>query len=161
MIKSPLKYIVLVIFVVVVGAGFAAWFILFRQKPVVVPVAKHVPIHHFAYKINIDSLVVHYDQVDPNENLSSILSPLASAQLIDRISKETRDVFDVRKIRAGQPYAWITKKSGGSKALYFIYEINDIDYVVYDLRDSLRAWVDHKDVVKKIKSVSGTIYSSL
>jgi len=154
------KLYVLLIGVAVILLIISSYF--FLRKKAVPPVVVKPPVEHrFAYNINIDSLEVRYDQVNAGENLSAILSPIVSAGIIDRISRETRDVFDVRKIRIGNTYACITKKSDSLKALYFVYEVNDTSYVVYDLRDSLRAYMDHKNVIKKIRSVSGTIYSSL
>src|ERR1017187_2971714 len=67
-----------------------------QEAPVKIkPLIKHL----FAYKINIDSLNIQYGKVANNQNLSAILTPFVSGQLIDRISKETGDIFDVRKIR--------------------------------------------------------------
>jgi murein DD-endopeptidase MepM/ murein hydrolase activator NlpD len=114
-----------------------------------------------AFNINIDSLHLTTNAVKNGQNLSEILTPYCTPQLIDRIAKETRVVFDVRKIRPGNKYAIISTADSLHKTLYFIYEINDVDFVVYDLRDSLRAYLDKKDVSTSIKTASGTITTSL
>ncbi len=152
-------YVLLIAIVVIILVPVSYFFIIRKSTPL--PGPRPLVVHHFAYRINIDSLSVHYGEVEHNENLSGLMAKLVPSQLIDRISKDTREVFDVRRIRVGNQYAWISTKSDSLKALYFIYEINDFDYVVYDLRDSLKVYLDHKNVVKKIKTVSGTIYSSL
>src|ERR1017187_375012 len=54
--------------------------------------------HRFAYKINIDSLNIQYGKVKNIQNLSTILSPFISANMIDRIARETGNIFDVRKV---------------------------------------------------------------
>ncbi|MCK9219832.1 MAG: peptidoglycan DD-metalloendopeptidase family protein [Bacteroidales bacterium] len=113
------------------------------------------------YKIKLDSLQVSYGTVANNENLSDILSPVVSGQIIDKIAKETREIFDVRKLHTGNRYAFITTRDTAHKTLYFVYEINQIDFVVYDFRDSLNVYKDKKRVNRLIKSAQGTITSSL
>lgn len=159
------RYVKLLLFsVVLIGAiGIAIPFIWDLIKPVeeVPLIIKPLIKHRFAYKINIDSLKIQYGKVANNQNLSSILAPFVSGQLIDRISKETGNIFDVRKIRTGHKYARITTQDLFSKTLLFIYEINDVDYIVYDFRDSLHVYQDKKKVSIVRKAATGIIYSSL
>ena len=154
----------LLLFVMLFGIiGIAIPFLWVLIKP-----AEEVPViikplikHKFAYKINIDSLKIKYGKVANNQNLSAILTPFVSGQLIDRISKETGNIFDVRKIRTGHKYARITTKEASPETLFFIYEINDVDYVVYDFSDSLRVYQDKKKVSVVRKGATGTIHTSL
>jgi murein DD-endopeptidase MepM/ murein hydrolase activator NlpD len=126
------------------------------------PAAQKPPVkQHLAYKINLDSLEINYGTVKEGQNLSAILDGHVSPQMIDRIARETRGVFDVRKIRTGGKFARITAKDSLHRTLYFVYEVNAIDFVVYDFRDSLRAYTDKKKVTTVVKSASGTIKSSL
>ena len=154
------KYFLVVIISLVIIAIPVVWIILRPAKEVPVLV-KPLIKHKFAYKLNIDTLNISYGKVANNQNLSSILSSFVSGQLIDRISKETGDIFDVRKIRTGHKYAQITTRGTSPESLYFIYEINDVDYVVYDFRDSLRVYLDKKKVSIVRKTASGTIKTSL
>ena len=126
------------------------------EKAVIPP-----PPVHTAFKINLDSLNIVYGTVANNQNLSTILSGYVSNELIDRIAKNTSDVFDVRKFKAGNRYARIVSKDTLKTTQYFVYEINPIDYVVYDFRDSLKAYKDKKKVTRAIKTATGTITSSL
>jgi murein DD-endopeptidase MepM/ murein hydrolase activator NlpD len=154
-----LVLIVVVLVILVMGVPFL-WYLM-KPAEVVPVITKPIQKHRFAYKINIDSLDVQYGKVKNNQNLSTILSPLVSPNLIDRIAKETGSVFDVRKVRTGQQYAAITDRKNPRNTLYFIYEINNIDYVVYDLRDSLRVYPDKKKVSVVKKTAQGTINTSL
>ncbi len=115
----------------------------------------------FAYKINLENLDIQYGKVTTNQNLAAILSPYISAQLIDRIARTTTGLFDVRKIKAGHSYARIVKKDSTRKTLYFIYEINEIEFIVYDFCDTLKVFKDKKKVAKRIKTAKGQINSSL
>ena len=114
-----------------------------------------------AYYINIDTLDIVYGEVERNQNLSEILAPHVSYQLIDQIARTTRKVFDVRKIRPGNRYALITSSDSLKKTYYFIYEITNTDFVVYDFRDSLKVFRDEKKVDKTVKTATGTITTSL
>jgi murein DD-endopeptidase MepM/ murein hydrolase activator NlpD len=151
--------LVVIIGIIVVAVPFL-W-VLIRQSEEAPVVVKPLIKHHYAYKINIDTLIIQYDKVKNNQNLSSILEPFISGQMIDKISKKTRDIFDVRKIRTGHKYARITTKDPDPETLFFIYEINDVDYVVYDFMDSLRVYQDKKKVDIVRKSAAGTINTSL
>ena len=114
-----------------------------------------------AYKIRLDSLDVMHGSVSDNQNLAVLLSGYISAGMIDKIARETQGVFDVRKIHTGNAFARIFSKDSTHRTLFFIYEINPIDFVVYDFRDSLRVYVDKKKVTRLVKTSSGTIKSSL
>ncbi|MEI6455647.1 MAG: peptidoglycan DD-metalloendopeptidase family protein [bacterium] len=122
---------------------------------------KAAPVKDFVYKIKADSLNVKFGRVGNNQNLSTILSSYISNQMIDRIARATRDIFDVRKIRSGGKYALVLTRDSVPKTQYFIYEINDVDFVVYDFRDSLKVYRDKKKVTKVVRTVNGTISSSL
>ncbi len=154
------KYLILLILFIVIIMVPLAWFLVPRHNEVILPL-KPIQKHHFAYKINIDTLNIVYGKVKNNENISAILSPFISGPLIDRIARETSDVFDVRKFHAGNKYARITTKSSPVKTLYFIYEINDVDHVIYDFRDSLRVYPDKKKVDVITKTAEGSITTSL
>lgn len=126
-----------------------------------VTVKKNAVENKMIYNLKIDTLDIEYGSVEKNQNLSSILNPHVTAQMIDRIARETRDVFDVRKIRSGGKYALVRSKDSLRKIQYFIYELNDVDFIVYDFKDSFRVFKDHKKVTKVIRTASGIITSSL
>jgi murein DD-endopeptidase MepM/ murein hydrolase activator NlpD len=148
---------IMVLLVIVAMIGFLFPFRTIIDKPVKQPVLQP----RVAYKIRLDSLDIVYGKVASNQNLSSILSGYIPGALIDRIAKETKEVFDVRKIHAGNAFARIVTKDSAKRTLFFIYEINPIDFVVYDFRDSLRVYKDKKKVTRLVKTASGVITSSL
>ena len=145
--------------VLIITLIFGISIYLRRQKEM--PVVSKVPSEHVAYKIKLDSLNIQYGKVGANQNLSDILSPCIPAKWIDRIAKETGGVFDVRKMHSGNTYARIISKDSTHRTLYFIYEINSIEFVVYDFRDSLRVYRDKKKVSIKMRAAAGKITSSL
>ncbi len=123
-------------------------------------VVKPEPI--MLFNIPIDSFTVVPGQIRSGQNLSDILvSKGISMSKIDEISKKSILTFDVRKMKIDNPYYFFMNKKDASKVEYFIYEINPIDYVVYQLSDSLRIYKEKKPIETLIKSASGVITSSL
>lgn len=116
----------------------------------------------YLYDICVDTLVVEEGIVEKNQYLSDILTEKnVSYNVIDHIARNHKKVFDVRKMKVGNNYTFILANDTLSKALYFIYEIDYTDYVVFGLTDSLPAWRGKKEVIRKIETASGVISSSL
>jgi len=114
------------------------------------------------FNIPVDSFTVVPGIVRSGQNLSDILvSKGISMAKIDEISKKSILTFDVRKMKVDNPYYFFMNKKNASKVDYFIYEINPVDYVVYQLSDSLRIYKEKKPIETLIKSASGIITSSL
>jgi murein DD-endopeptidase MepM/ murein hydrolase activator NlpD len=115
-----------------------------------------------AYGIVVDSLEVVSDRIGRNEFLADILLRYGvDYSIIDKIARSPRELFDARKIRAGNDYTVITTLDSVPVALYFIYEQSPTQYVVFDLRDTLSVYKGEKEVVRKMNRASGTITSSL
>jgi len=116
----------------------------------------------YLYGICIDSLDVKEDVVKKNEFLANILlREGVSYNTINQIDRNKRDVFDVRKIRVGNKYAFLMTRDSVPQAKYWVYEIDNINYAVFGLTDSLPAWRGEKEVVKKIEHVGVVINNSL
>lgn len=114
------------------------------------------------YGLLIDTFILDHGEIEPNKNLGEILSKWGvSNKTIFEISKQSDTIFDVRKIRAGNNYSVLYSEDTVQKLEYFIYEINPIDYVVYDLVDSIRVYKGQKEVRIEEKTGKGTIESSL
>ncbi|PPK99060.1 M23 family metallopeptidase [Parapedobacter indicus] len=112
------------------------------------------------YGLPIAGFNIETNAVKRNEFLSDILQRYqVDLQSISILANKSKAIFDVRKIGAGHDYTVFADNAG--KAAYFIYQPNPIDYVVYDLRDSISIYKRQKEVDTKIESVSGTIQSSL
>lgn len=145
-----------------------AYFIIdyYQTKELMKKLAKEKEVEKPApvllFNLPVDSFTVVPGQVRSGQNLSDILvSKGISMAKIDEISKKSILTFDVRKMKVNNPYYFFMNKKNTSKPEYFIYEINPVDYVVYDLSDSLRIYKEKKPIETLIKSASGVITSSL
>ena len=113
-----------------------------------------------AYGVDFFATSICFDRIKANQNLSEILNDFGLSMAdIDRLAKASKDIFDVRKIRTGQPYC-IIKDPDATRARYFIYEADAINYVVFDLSDSLNIYFGKKQVEIRRREISGIIESS-
>jgi len=116
----------------------------------------------YLFDIQIDSLEVIQDRIGKNQFLSDLLMqynvPYAT---IDFLSRNFRDTFDVRRIRAGNNFFMMLSNDTLRSPRFFVYEISNTDYVVYSLSDSLYAYRGSKPVETRIETANGVIRSSL
>jgi murein DD-endopeptidase MepM/ murein hydrolase activator NlpD len=123
---------------------------------------EEIPIPSMAYGINVDTLTVITAKVKKNEFLSDILLRYGvSYGDIDHIARNTKKIFDVRKIVTGNTYSVICTADTLKKALYFAYELSASKYIMYSLIDSIVAYRGKKKIDTINNTVSGLISSSL
>lgn len=146
-----------------------------------------VYVTYFDYKVNVpDSLYVADSIVNPpppipkmygipisdynlitekirwNQNLSTILKKYnISNRTIDSITILSKNVFDLRKIRAGNKYTVFSTLDSIPKTSYFVYEHSPLEYVVFDLTDSVEIRFETRDITFVRKISTGEVTSSL
>ncbi|MDP2724383.1 MAG: peptidoglycan DD-metalloendopeptidase family protein [Bacteroidales bacterium] len=115
-----------------------------------------------AYGIVVDSLDVNEGVVKKNEFLSDILLRHGvNYGMIDYLARNTRDTFDVRKIKSGNRYAVISQRDSTATPLFFAYEISPVTYVLYALKDTISASIGRKSIEIVNDTLEGVIESSL
>lgn len=114
------------------------------------------------YGLPVDSFSIQEGNVKRNQNLSDILiKENISYQKIDELVKSSSDLFDLRKMKAGNRYSLFFDKNRTDSLCCFVYEISPIDYIVYHFNDSVVSNRGQKEKIKQRKFASGTIESSL
>jgi len=114
----------------------------------------------FQFGIPVDNFTLETGVIQRNEFLSNLLQQYqVDLTTISKLAEKSKEVFDVRRISAGNPYT-IFKNAQG-QAEYFVYQPNKIDYVIYSLRDGLDVMMHKKEVVSEIRTVTGVINNSL
>lgn len=114
------------------------------------------------YGIPVDEYDVDYGIVQPNRNLSYILSNHGvSLRTVHELSEKAKDVFDVRKIRSGQAYAVFSLPDSTHAIRYFVYEENPRSYIVFDMSGDKRVYRGENPVEWKKKEIRGKVESSL
>ncbi len=125
-------------------------------------VVKNKPLPKQQFGLTIDSFILIQEKVQRNQFLSNILSSYQIDPVtIAKLAEKSKPIFNVKKITAGNPYTVLAYKNNPKEAAFFIYQPNPIDYVVYDLRDTLHVYKEKKDVVTKVETVACKINSSL
>ncbi len=157
------KYILEIAFVVValVIVSSIIYFPSPKDKAFEIPPEiKAEPVLRFG--LEIDSFVVEEGRIQRNQNLSDILSNYGvSMAKIDRLAKNSRDTFDVRKIKAGNKFYVFQSRDSLRDAQFFVYENSPFDYVVFNLKDSLNANFGKREVISELREGTGVIESSL
>lgn len=116
----------------------------------------------FLYGICVDNYDIKVDTIRKNQFLSNImLKEDVDYNVITHIEKKHRNVFDIRRIKPGQKHTFIIDRDSLNTPVFWVYEINKIDYAVFSLTDSLNAWIGHKEVETRIEQIEGVIESSL
>ena len=114
------------------------------------------------YGFNLNDFTVQQDTVRNGDSFGELmLSNKVDYPKIAKITQDFKDTFDVRRIRIGKPYVILKSKDTTETAQIFIYENDAINYTVVDLRDSVVAYKDKKEVKYVEREASGIIESSL
>jgi len=114
------------------------------------------------YGLNPSDFEIHENTISRNEFLADILLKYGvSYQAIAELETASKEVHDVRRLKAGDDYAVFLERDSAKTPRYFIVETTAADYVVYVLSDSIHAYTGQKPIDIKIREASGEINSSL
>lgn len=114
------------------------------------------------YGFNLNDFTVKEDTVRDGDSFGELmLEHKVDYPKIYKISQDFKDTFDVRRINVGKPYVILKSKDTAQAAQVFIYENDAINYTVIDLRDSVVAYKDKKEVKYVEREASGIIETSL
>ena len=109
-----------------------------------------------------DSLKESEHTLKQNETLGSILYSFnISQEVLLKIQKIPKDVFNVREIVTGKKYYTFTSADTSDNIYYLVYEKDRINFTVFDFRDSINVYNGERKVEYKTKTVAGEINYSL
>lgn len=135
------------------------------ELPVAVPdtsTITNTPSPVFMYGIPSDSFVLVQGKIKKNSLLSEILLKHGvTMQEIDQVTRNSKAVFDVRKIRTGNNYILFCERDSAAKARYLVYEQDPSICYVFSFKDSLNITTYKKAIKSEIKYASITIETSL
>lgn len=115
-----------------------------------------------AYGLPADSFEITKSKIQKNAFLGDILeSSEIPAQIITKIEKAAKGIFDFRKIKAGNIFAILKPKKAENAPSYLVYEHTPTEYYIVEITDSVTVQKREKETVTFHKNVSGTITSSL
>jgi hypothetical protein len=109
-----------------------------------------------------DSLEQQSFSVQKNETLSDIFLNLGvAADSIVQIVNKSKEVMDVKKIIAGNTYYTFTKQDSLNSLACLVYEKNPMDFIVFNLMDSVSVYKSTKEVKTRENQKSAIIEHSL
>ena len=163
-IMSIMKHITaLLLAIMVVGCGG-----LFSEKKSENIAHEEVVEPTYLYGINVDGYEIVNDTVRMGETVGGILGRRGiSPVTVDRLDKESKEIFPLRKIRADNAYTTFTRSytdSLGEHSVldYIVYHKNNIDYVVFGfVGDSISITLGSRPVELVRKRCEASITSSL
>ncbi|HPR60584.1 MAG TPA: M23 family metallopeptidase [Prolixibacteraceae bacterium] len=113
-----------------------------------------------AWGFAVDSVIIDTSRVRSGQSLSDILRPKGiSPQAIDLLARRSKEIFDVRRIKAGNNY-YLIKTDSLKNHNYMVYEESLINYIVFDL-DSQLVYRGEKQVDTIRHTSAGSIKTSL
>jgi murein DD-endopeptidase MepM/ murein hydrolase activator NlpD len=161
-------YLVLGLVAVLAAAGATAFFMgrslqqhVVIIKPPVLMASIEKPV--FKYGLNLSEFKVLNHVVKQNEFFADILSQYnVTYATIDFLARESKAIFNLNKIKAGNNCTLLCAKTdSGCVPKKLIYEESKVDYIVFNLDDSLYTYRGQNKVERKHQEVSGVITSSL
>ncbi len=121
-------------------------------------------IDHFKniYGLSTDTLNVEKYFINTGQNLSDILFKHGiDYPTIDQIVIKSKDIYDVRKMRAGNPYFILSSDDSLHNPKYLVYERNPIEFVIFTLTDSFNIYHQSKQMTVDTVQTNGVIDGSL
>jgi murein DD-endopeptidase MepM/ murein hydrolase activator NlpD len=117
---------------------------------------------NLVFGLPADSFTQLRGKVKPNGFLSSILLEHGvTMQEIDQLTKNSKQVFNVRNIRSGNNYILFCEPDSIGRARYFVYEHDPTTSYIFSFRDSLNITEYKKEITKVIRYSKGTIETSM
>ncbi|TRX72037.1 peptidoglycan DD-metalloendopeptidase family protein [Carboxylicivirga sp. M1479] len=121
-----------------------------------------IPEPELLYGLPVDSFLIEENNVKRNQFLADIfLKAGVDYPTINTIVEKINPVFDVRKIKKGNRYTLFHSNDTTKQLNHFVYAIDNTDYVVVTLSDSVHVYRDVKETRHELKTATGVITSSL
>lgn len=114
------------------------------------------------FGLAVNDLIEICDTIEADQTLSDILIPHSvTQQMINQIAKASLDVFPVRNFRAQDELYIYAKWDSVETVKYLVYKKDAVNFVVYDLRDTISVYKKQKPFTTKQFTVSATIKDNL
>ncbi|MBJ7882259.1 peptidoglycan DD-metalloendopeptidase family protein [Gelidibacter salicanalis] len=120
------------------------------------------PVELREFGFNLNDYVVKKDTIRSGDSFGSIMQRHnVDYSKIYEIAESAKKSYDIRKLRAGNPYTLLLAKDSLQTPQCFIYQENNVDYVVIHFADSIVTYKEKKPITIVTKEASGVINNSL
>ena len=156
------------IFIIVILAGIfksSESSIIRRNRNIYAVGIDHNIIYHDIekeYDITIDSFNIVQNRIRRNYNLAKLLYEAGvDGQIVEKATRKSAEVFDIRRIKAGNNYRLYYTKDTSNTLKYFVYRHSPTEYLKISLTNTPFAYLGKKEIINERKTCSGTVSSSL
>jgi murein DD-endopeptidase MepM/ murein hydrolase activator NlpD len=125
-----------------------------------------VPLPPSEYGIPMEGFVLETGRVENGATFGNMLATHGiSMETVHLLAEKAQESFDVRRMRSGNPFAFIFSDDHERVPTYFVYEASPVQYVVFKLQDSLDVRVGYRPVNTEEHTiacvVTGALYNDL
>ncbi|MBF0694551.1 MAG: peptidoglycan DD-metalloendopeptidase family protein [Flavobacterium sp.] len=114
----------------------------------------------FGFDLNQFNVV--NDTVDSGDTFGGIIGKQNLGQLkVHDLISIVRDSFDVRQLRRGKPFTMLRSLDRKKELQVFIYQPDQVNYLVIDLRDSVQVYKKTRPVTIRKRTIAGELDGSL
>ena len=135
-----------------------------EYKKELAEIVEEEKILEFGFDIN--NYIVKRDTIKKGDSFGQILerNNIGYPQIYN-IAEVAKDTYDIRKLHPGKPYTLLFSKDSEKDSLphpeTFIYQPDQENYVVINLKDSIHAYTSRKPITYVEKTSTGVIESSI
>lgn len=116
----------------------------------------------YRFGIEVSDFEILEGKIKRNQTFADLLLPYnVSRQDVYAVDRQSKKVFSVRNFVPGRKYSIIYTNDSIKKAAYFVYEPTPLDYVVYQLKDSIVISMGEREVEIVERTMAGRIEISL
>lgn len=162
--KRVITISVLVVFTAILSIGYFNANVepsVLDEEPVVITPVEEEEVEKL-FGLPLNEYKIEQGQIKRNETFADLVEDynidLQDIFTIDRISGQ---VHSVRKLVPRKDYTIFYHEDSIKKADYFVYEPNALEYVVYQLKDTLAVYKKSREVKIVQKTMTGVITESL
>lgn len=114
------------------------------------------------FGFNLNDYVVKRDTIKSGDTFGEILEAhhIGYPKIFEIVEK-TKDSFNIKNLKAGKPYVVLCAKDSLNTAQTFIYQPNQEDYVVINIKDSIYASKNTKPIKFVEKVATGIIQDNI
>lgn len=161
--KNKLILIVSSILLIIISFYVVNKFIIYLKTSSEIIQKDSVVVPTFEYGMRTDTFSIHKGEINPNEIITNLLLKfkIPQEEIFEMVTK-SKGVYDIeRNFIAGKKYTFFCSKNSLNNPKCFVYEPNSLEYIVFDLRDSIQVYKKQRPIKTEIKTVYGKINSSL
>lgn len=149
-------------FLVILGLSVVLAVLQFSGKTPAVMLVEAEAEPRMRFGLFWDSLSVDSGSIKSGQTLSHLLDPYGiTPGKVATLAANSKDVYRVTSMRQGKDWWLASSLDSVPEPLWFIYERNNTDYVVFSLKDTLGAILGSYPVDTVYRRVQGVIENSL